>query len=510
MLTPVPVPPRGGLSGMAMTLDETSSPQPDPSASDRRRRFDLLEASPYAHIAYTLDMVILDLNWRHARMTGVPREAAVGRDVYDVFPPNPDEPEADARPAMAASLERMVATREPDDMDVIKHDLPAPGGGFRERYWQLTHSPIFEGPDGAGRIVGALQTTRDVTAEVARRKIAAAQRRAAHGGGKLTFFELDMATDAVAASDAVDLLHGYAPGKADRHVSHYFARVHEDDREGAIAAMEGLRDAPDATEGGHEYRIAWPDGTTRWVSAQFEVVRGVEGETPKITGTVLDITDLRQREAELREAVAARDVLLAELNHRVKNSLQLVTSVLNMEAAGAERAGEDVAGRLRAAAARVGAIATVHATLYHGEDVRSVEFGAFLDTLCRNLAAAAGAEARGIAVTVEAEPVRVPTDRAIALSLVVNELVTNAFKHAFPEGRGGTVRVALRREGTDRIALEVADDGTGTGGGGLEGDVVASGGLGQRLVDALARQLGAEMRCDDDGAGFGVRLVSPV
>ena len=225
---------------------------------------------------------------------------------------------------------------------------------------------------------------------------------------------------------------------------------------------------------------------------------------------VLDITDLRQREAELREAVAARDVLLAELNHRVKNSLQLVTSVLNMEAAGAERAGEDVADRLRAAAARVGAIATVHATLYHGEDVRSVEFGAFLDTLCRNLAAAAGAEARGIAVTVEAEPVRVPTDRAIALSLVVNELVTNAFKHAFPEGRGGTVRVALRREGTDRIALEVADDGTGTGGGGLWGDVVASGGLGQRLVDALARQLGAEMRRDDDGAGFGVRLVSPL
>ena len=162
---------------------------------------------------------------------------------------------------MAASLERMVATREPDDMDVIKHDLPAPGGGFRERYWQLTHSPIFEGPDGAGRIVGALQTTRDVTAEVARRKIAAAQRRAAHGGGKLTFFELDMATDAVAASDAVDLLHGYAPGKADRHVSHYFARVHEDDREGAIAAMGGSSGRAGRDRGGTRipHRVAGRD-----------------------------------------------------------------------------------------------------------------------------------------------------------------------------------------------------------------------------------------------------------
>ena len=485
-----------------MTLDDAARPDTLPA-------LDFMAASPYAHIAYTLDMVVLDLNWRHARITGVPREVAAGRNIYDVFPPNPDAPETDARPVVAASLERMVATREPDEMPIIKHDLPAPDGRFRERYWQLTHSPIFGGPDDTGPIVGALQTTRDVTAEFVRRQIAAAQKRAALLSGRVVFFEIDLTTDQVAPSDELDHLHGFEPGHDDRHASRYVATVHEDDREAATASMEALRDAPNGAEGSCHYRIVLPDGSIRWVTAQFESVRGVEDETPRIIGLVIDVTDIREGEAQLREAVATRDMLLAEVNHRVKNSLQLVTSVLNMEAAQAERAGEDGADRLRAAAARVGAIATVHAALYHGEDVRSVEFGAFVGTLCRHLAAVAGAEARGIALAVEAEPVRVVTDRAISLSLVVNELVTNAFKHAFPDGRGGTVRVALRRAEPDRLVLEVADDGTGTDGRALDRDG-ASGGLGQRLIDTLARQLGAEMQRDDGGVGVRVRMELPL
>jgi two-component sensor histidine kinase len=499
-----------------MTLAASSDPNTAPVTPART---DFMAASPYPHIAYTLEMVVLDLNWRYARMTGVPREAAVGRDIYDVFPPNPNKLEADARPAVAASLERMVATREPDVMPIVKYDLPAPAGGFQDRYWQIVHSPIFEGPDDTGAIVGALQTTRDFTAEVARRKIEAAQRRAAHGGGKLVFFELDLTTDEVGPSGPVDALHGFEPGHPERHVSNYFARIHADDRDQALTAVEALRDAPDTAEGNAEYRIVQPDGSIRWATARFEVVRGIEGEPPKITGMVLDVTDLRRREVELQEAVEARDMLLAEVNHRIKNSLQLVASMLNIEAADAEQASETGAGRLQAAAMRVGAIATVHAALYHGKNLRSVEFGVLLHTLCRHLAETTGAAARGIALVVKAETICLATDRAITLSLIVNELVADAFEHTFPDGRGGTVRVTLRRESDDRIALEVADDGTGavepssngtrSGGGALGVTNSDPHGLGRRMIVALANQLDAEVRWDENGAGARVRLEIP-
>ncbi len=482
----------------------------DSGRRDAPSSLDFMASSPFAHIAYTLDLTVIDLNWRHARLTGVPRDAAVGRKLFDVFPPNPDLPEVDVRPAVAASLDRMVSSREPDTMDVFQHDLViAPGARFVERYWQITHSPIFEGPEDSGKIVGALQTTRDVTQETIRRKITAAKQRAATMGGQLSFFELDFETDEVDVSQGFEVLHGYVPGEAGPHLSHYYSRVHEEDRDRTITLIEALRDAPGRTEESNQYRALWPDGTVRWLSARMEVVRG-SGEHGKLTGIVLDVTDLHRKEEELRAAIAARDLLLAEVNHRVKNSLQLVTSILNMEATQAARAGEAGVDRLRDAAARVRTIAAVHATLYQGDDVRSVDLASFIGTLCQHLAEASGAEDRGIALKVVAEDIRVETDRAIPLALIANEVVTNAFKHAFPDGRRGTVRVTLRRSGPDRLVLEIEDDGTGGDPSASQRGPATDGGFGRRLVETLGHQLRAEMRSVHDSTGTRVHLNLPV
>ncbi len=482
----------------------------DSGRTDAPTSLDFMASSPFAHIAYTLDLTVIDLNWRHARLTGVPREAAIGRKLFDVFPPNPDLPKVDVRPAVAASLDRMVASREPDTMEIFQHDLPAASGcSFIERYWQITHSPIFEGPEDSGKIIGALQTTRDVTQEIIRRRITAAKQRAATMGGQLSFFELDYETDEVDVSEEFEVLHGYGPGEAGRHVSAYYSRVHEMDRGRTITLIEELRTAPSRTQESNQYRAVWPDGTVRWLSARMELVRG-SGEHAKLTGIVVDVTDLHQTEEELRSAIEARDLLLAEVNHRVKNSLQLVTSILNMEAAQAARGGEAGVDRLRDAAARVRTIAAVHGTLYHGDDVRFVDLATFIGTLCQNLAEASGAEERGIALDVSAENIRVATDRAIPLALIVNEVVTNAFKHAFPDQRRGTLQVTLRRSGSDRLILEIEDDGTGGSHSGSERRTATTGGFGRRLVETLGRQLDAEMRSDHDGTGTRVRFDLPV
>ena len=490
-----------------MTSDDAPFPRSDAPSSDDRWRFDLLAASPYGHIVYTPDLVILDANARHCAMTGRRREDLLGRTLFEAFPANPDDPGADAEPALRASVARVAQTGEPDEMPVAKHDIADPSGGFEERYWQITHSAI-RGHAG-GPVVAILQTLRDVTEAILREKLSEARRRTAVQGGAVASWEYDPGTDVFACSDDVEALFGFDPGTMPPRGEALFGRVHPEDRDGVSDAFARMLAGRTGAEARFGYRVLRPDGTLRWIVSRAEVVRAPDTQAAVVVGVLLDVTDIREGEAQLREAVAARDMLLAEVNHRVKNSLQLVTSVLNMEAAQAERAGEDGADRLRAAAARVRAIATVHAALYHGEDVRSVEFGGFLQTLCRHLAAAAGAEARGIALAVEAETVRVSTDRAISLSLVVNELVTNAFKHAFPDGRVGAVRIALRRAGTDRLVLEVADDGTGSDGRALSGGG-ASGGLGQRLIDTLARQLGAEVRRDDDGVGVRVRMELPL
>lgn len=95
---------------------------------------DFMAASPYAHLAYTLNLTVLDINWRHAKMTGVPRDEVVGRYVFDAFPHNPDDPDGSSEPAIRASIARMAETNEPDIMEPLKHDLPGADGEFQTRY----------------------------------------------------------------------------------------------------------------------------------------------------------------------------------------------------------------------------------------------------------------------------------------------------------------------------------------------------------------------------------------
>ena len=348
-----------------------------------------------------------------------------------------------------------------------------------------------------------------MTAEIVRQKINAAQQRAAASGGQLMFFQLDLADDRVTSSVELQELYGYEPTSDGLPLQAFFDRVHDGDRTRIIETIETLRSDGAGTQVQVDHRIVRPDEETRWLSVRMEVVAGAATAAPLLTGVALDVTDLRRTEVELRTAVEERDLLIAEVHHRVKNSLQLVTSVLNLEAAAAM--GTDAAQRLRRAADRVQAIATVHGVLYQSEDVRTVDLGAFLQTLVDHITTSVGGEEQGITVTttIEEKPVRIATDRAISLSLVVNELVTNAFKHAFPDGGNGSVEVSLACERDDRIVVTVADDGVGRNGTTDASPPLDGGGnagLGSKLVRSLSHQIGATFSHDDARNGHRVAL----
>jgi two-component sensor histidine kinase len=210
----------------------------------------------------------------------------------------------------------------------------------------------------------------------------------------------------------------------------------------------------------------------------------------------------RQRiEASLRAAVEQREILLQEVDHRVKNSLQLVASLLHLQAGAAED--EAVRLQLQDASSRIAAIARAHHRLYRGDQVRTIDLAAYLVDLCSDLQASA-AECR--IETDLPDRVDAATDRAIPIALVVTELVTNAAKYAYPDRAPGRILVRLARGAADSIELSVADDGVGLPPG---FDAVASRGLGMRIARALAQQVGAELQVRARDPGTEFVLVMP-
>ena len=211
------------------------------------------------------------------------------------------------------------------------------------------------------------------------------------------------------------------------------------------------------------------------------------------------------RTAELQEALAAKEVLLREVNHRVTNNLQLVSSLLGMQRSRA--ASEEVRRQLEDTRARIHSIAGLHRALYANGSHDAVDMPAYLGAIAGDIANSLGRDGAPRPVLVEAEPLRLPADAAVLLGLIANELATNAIKHAYAAGEEGPVTIRLRAE-AGRVRLEVADGGRGLAPG---YDPAAGGGLGMRLVLALTRQLRGTLTAGDaaPGALFAVELPFP-
>lgn len=198
---------------------------------------------------------------------------------------------------------------------------------------------------------------------------------------------------------------------------------------------------------------------------------------------------------ELRRSILQKDLMLREVNHRVKNSLQLVSSLLRLES---RQIADPVTRRhFDEACARVGTVARVHERLYKTDKVGVVEFGQFLRDLCADLSHSAMIE-QGHHIDVQADTRELPTDKVIPLALIVNELVTNAVKYAYPVGTHGIIQVRFESAQDGSFAVLVADEGVGLPPG---FDPAATKSLGMRMVSALLGQVGAELSCASGSGG---------
>jgi two-component sensor histidine kinase/CheY-like chemotaxis protein len=190
----------------------------------------------------------------------------------------------------------------------------------------------------------------------------------------------------------------------------------------------------------------------------------------------------RYAEKRLRASLEEKETLLKEIHHRVKNNLQIVYSLINLQSRNM-RDPKALEG-LHDCGERVRAMAMVHEKLYHSDDLGSINFGEYLRDLSRSLLRSYGTR-DGVSVKVEAEEMRLGIDEAVPCGLIVHELVSNCLKHAFPDGRKGLILVGLRRE-PGLLTLEVRDDGVGLP---PDLDFQTSPSLGLRLIRLLAEQL---------------------
>lgn len=201
-----------------------------------------------------------------------------------------------------------------------------------------------------------------------------------------------------------------------------------------------------------------------------------------------DITPPRVTEERLRATLREKDVLIEEVHHRVKNNLQVITSLLGLQA----RTIKDPGTRknFEESRYRIQAMAILHEILYESSSLAEIDFADYLRRLVEHLVRSYGAAAR-IRTEVRLEPLQCHRDVALPCGLIVNELLSNAFKYAFPGGKTGGIRVVLRRGSKGKVSLMVRDNGVGLPPG-LDWETSPT--LGLRLVRTLARQIEADVK----------------
>lgn len=318
------------------------------------------------------------------------------------------------------------------------------------------------------------------------------------------------------SKDAERIL-GYAAEEWTGSEDFWKEHIHPADRNGVVSAF--LRASQQKTPEEVEYRMIASDGRVVWLQNMFRL-SSAEGGPNELAGIMVDITDrkvaeemirksneeletrIAERTAELRKMLQEKEVLIKEIHHRVKNNLQIISSLLKLQKR--YSANPDGWDALTESQNRVLSMALIHEKLYETTDFTEINFAAYIQDLARHLFASYGIVPGKINFNVKSD-ILLSMDTAVPCGLIVNELISNALKHAFPNSADGEITVSLIKEG-QQLHLIVRDNGAGIS---KQFDMNAIRSLGLKLVTTLATQLNGRFEMKGD-AGTEMKIIFPV
>jgi PAS domain S-box-containing protein len=450
--------------------------------SSESRYRELFEHHPdmCATVDYSTE-TIQDCNQQLAKQLGYTKDEIIGRSILDLY-------QRDVMPSQHADREALFADGHVHDLERV---LRRKDGSLIEA--SLSVSFVEDGKEG-GHLATAVwrdisdrkQAERDEQFMISRRS-EERFRILLDGVKDYAIFLLDPQGYIKSWNAGAERIKGYTESEViGKHLSLFYTE--EDRKRGHIAeVLEAAERTGKFAEEGWRVR---KDGTRFWASVVLTPLYDAQGKVEAFAKVTRDESErrrtdeaLRERQAQLTASLREREILLQEVHHRVKNNLQVVSSLLNMQMR--QSTDDHAQSALAESRQRVAAIALIHEKIYQSKDYAGVPFSDYVRTLAADVFHAAGSAYGRVELEIDVESVSLAVDKAIPCGLILSELLTNTLKHAFPNEREGRVQVSLHRANED-LQLVVADDGIGMP---ADFNVEDSNTLGMQLVTTLVEQL---------------------
>lgn len=282
-------------------------------------------------------------------------------------------------------------------------------------------------------------------------------------------------------------------------VSHMWRdTIHPEDQPRVLQAVKTVLD-----NNGYdlEYRIVRPDGEIRWVRDRAFPITNVSGELYRVAGVIDDVTERKQALEQIKSSLHEKEVLLKEIHHRVKNNMQVITSLLSLQSKTIEGPALAV---FQDSQNRVKSMALIHETLYQSKDLSRINFAEYLQKLVAHVSRSYRIRPDAVKINVRVDNISLPIDMAVPCGLIINELASNSLKYAFPADKKGEINITFDRADA-QFVLRVSDTGIG-----LPADFDPEKGrsLGMKLVRMLTTQLCGEIECRN-GVGTTFEITFP-
>lgn len=275
--------------------------------------------------------------------------------------------------------------------------------------------------------------------------------------------------------------------------------VHPDDKENVINYIES---EVEINDDGVEYRIMKSDGSIRWLWAYPILLYDDNGQVYMVVGTIRDITNRKNAEKIIEDALNEKKVMLREIHHRVKNNMQIIISLLNLQSAYIDD--NNIKKTLLETQSRVKSMSMVHEKLYSSDKLSDIYLNSYLNDLCNQILSMYSVTDTKLKYKIEFEPCIVDINIAIPLGLVMNEILTNSIKYAFPEPEMNPLINLKLYKKDDSIFIIISDNGIGLP---KDLNISNSGTLGLQLIETLIVQIEGELEVNNDnGTEFRIKF----